>query len=98
MTDTENVNLWRNADHAVDYLEHRGLIPRRHEAYQVLLEILPAPVDRILDLGTGDGLTLELVMDARPGATGGGLDFQDEMLGRGRARFADRVGGEIVKH
>ena len=47
-------------------------------------------VDRVLDLGTGDGDTLELVLDARPGATGVGLDFQDEMLDRARARFAGR--------
>jgi len=95
---TESVNLWRNADHAINYLEKRPLIPRRAEAYSVLFEILPPSVDRVLDLGTGDGNTLEMVLDARPGATGVGLDFQDEMLTRARARFAGREGVEIRKH
>jgi SAM-dependent methyltransferase len=94
----ESVNLWRNADHAINYLEKRSTIPRRSDSYDVLLEILPAHVDRVLDLGTGDGNVLELVLDARPGATGVGLDFQDEMLTRARARFAGRPGVEIGKH
>ena len=95
----ESVNLWRNADHAINYLEKRSSIPRRSEAYDVLLlEILPARVDRVLDLGTGDGNVLELVLDARPGASGVGLDFQDEMLHRARDRFAGRPGVEIRKH
>jgi tRNA (cmo5U34)-methyltransferase len=95
---SDDVNLWRNADHAINYLEHRGLIPRRNEAYEVLLEILPPQVERVLDLGTGDGLTLERVLDARPGATGVGVDFQDEMLVRARDRFAGRPDAAIAKH
>jgi SAM-dependent methyltransferase len=95
---TESVNLWRNADHAINYLEKRPLIPRRAEAYEVLFEVLPAHVDRVLDLGTGDGYVLQLVLDGRPGATGVGLDFQDEMLKRARERFAGRAGVEIRKH
>jgi tRNA (cmo5U34)-methyltransferase len=94
----ESVNLWRNADHAISYLDKRATIPRRSDAYEVLLEILPTQVDRVLDLGTGDGNVLELVLDARPGATGVGLDFQDEMLIRARERFAGRPGVEIAKH
>ena len=93
-----DVNLWRDAQHAIDYLAHRALIPRRAEAYDVLLEILPERIERVLDLGTGDGLTLELVLDARPGAAGVGLDFQDEMLERARARFSGRTAIEIARH
>jgi SAM-dependent methyltransferase len=93
-----NVNLWRNAEHAVDYLQRRDSIPRRSEAYAVLFEILPERVDRVLDLGTGDGCTLELVLSARPGATGVGVDFQDEMLDRARERFAAASGVDVVKH
>jgi len=94
----ENVNLWRNAEHAINYLEQRDLIPRRAEAYGVLFEILPARVERVLDLGTGDGNTLELVLDAFPGATGVGLDFQDEMLERARKRFDGRAGVDLRHH
>jgi SAM-dependent methyltransferase len=95
---TANVNLWANADHAIDYLERRASIPRRGEAYEVLFEILPAAVDRVLDLGTGDGYTLELVLDGRPGATGVAVDVQPEMLERARVRFAGRPGVEVVQH
>ena len=98
MTAPTDVNLWRNAEHAIDYLERRASIPRRGEAYQVLFEILPPAVDRVLDLGTGDGYTLQLVLDARPGATGVALDFQEEMLDRARARFAGNGGVEVVRH
>jgi SAM-dependent methyltransferase len=93
-----NVNLWANADHAIDYLERRASIPRRGEAYEVLFEILPGVVDRVLDLGTGDGYTLELVLDRRPGATGVAVDFQPEMLERARVRFAGHLGVEVVQH
>jgi SAM-dependent methyltransferase len=98
MTAETNVNLWRNAEHAVDYLERRDSIPRRAEAYAVLFEVLPDRVDRVLDLGTGDGFTLELVLAARPGATGVGVDFQDEMLERARERFGSTDGVDVVKH
>ena len=98
MAATENVNLWRNAEHAINYLEKRELIPRRAEAYGVLFEVLPARVNRVLDLGTGDGNTLELVLDAYPGATGVGVDFQDEMLERARKRFDGVAGVEIRRH
>jgi tRNA (cmo5U34)-methyltransferase len=94
----ESVNLWRNADHAINYLQKRSSIPRRSEAYGVLFEIMPARVERVLDLGTGDGNVLELVLDARPGATGVGLDFQDEMLTRARERFAGRSDAEFRRH
>jgi cyclopropane fatty-acyl-phospholipid synthase-like methyltransferase len=97
-TSGESVNLWRNADHARNYLEKRSSIPRRADAYEVLLEIMPVEVHRVLDLGTGDGNVLQMVLDARPGATGVGLDFQDEMLDRARERFADRPDVEIRRH
>ncbi len=51
----------------------------------MLVELLPATVERVLDLGTGDGNTLALVLAARPQATGVGLDFGEEMLRRARA-------------
>jgi tRNA (cmo5U34)-methyltransferase len=94
----ESVNLWRNADHAINYLEKRASIPRRADAYEVLFEVLPAHVERVLDLGTGDGNVLQMVLDARPGASGVGVDFQEEMLVRARARFAARPDVEIRRH
>jgi tRNA (cmo5U34)-methyltransferase len=94
----DNINLWRQGEHALAYLRTRDRIPHRADAYEILVEILPEYVERVLDLGTGDGLALTAVLDARPGAGGVGLDFQDEMLDRARARFADRPGVEIRRH
>jgi tRNA (cmo5U34)-methyltransferase len=89
MTDTESINRWTETEWALRYLRERDAIPHRVEGLEVLLELLPERVDRVLDLGTGDGNTLALVLAARPGATGLGLDFGAEMLERARARFAD---------
>src|SRR5262249_1180756 len=63
--------------------------PRRTDSLEVMLELLPARVDRVLDLGTGDGITLALVLSAYPDATGLGLDFGEEMLRHAEDRFAD---------
>jgi tRNA (cmo5U34)-methyltransferase len=86
-------NLWVNEDHAISYLRARDAIPHRVDALEQLCELLPARVERVLDLGTGDGVTLALVLTARPGSTGVGLDFGGEMLRRAHERFAgdDRV-------
>jgi SAM-dependent methyltransferase len=91
-------NLWVSAEHALAYLQARDTIPHRAEALGVLCELLPTRVDRFLDLGTGDGDTLALVLAARPNARGIGLDFGDEMLRRARARFADDERVEIRHH
>jgi SAM-dependent methyltransferase len=91
-------NLWVDTEHALAYLQERDTIPHRAEALGVLCELLPARVDRVLDLGTGDGDTLALVLAARPDARGLGLDFGDEMLRRARARFADVARVEIRHH
>ena len=62
-----------------------------------LAEFLPAEVGRVLDLGTGDGVTLALVRELRPGTTGVAADFSAEMLALARERFAgDDV--EVVAH
>jgi tRNA (cmo5U34)-methyltransferase len=88
-----NVNRWVEPEWALRYLRERDAIPHRVEGLEVMLELLPARVERVLDLGTGDGNTLALVLAARPDATGVGLDFQEEMLRRARERFDgdDRV-------
>ena len=98
MTSTENVNLWRNAEHALSYLANRDSIPHRTDGYAAMLEVIPQRVERVLDLGTGDGNVLALVLAARPGATGVGLDFQPEMLDRARARFTSIDAVEIRRH
>ena len=92
------VNLWVNKEHAVAYLRERDTLPHRVDALEVLCELLPERVGRVLDLGTGDGITLALVLAARPEATGVGLDFGEEMLRRAQDRFAGEPRVEIGRH
>jgi tRNA (cmo5U34)-methyltransferase len=92
-----NVNLWTSPQHALDYLQRADSVPHRTEGEAVLLDCLPDPLNRVLDLGSGDGRLLALVKVARPGAKAVAVDFSPAMLDRLRERFA--VGGvEIVEH
>jgi len=91
-------NLWVSEEHALAYLRDRESLPHRVDALEVLCELLPERVDRVLDLGTGDGVTLALVLAARPEATGVGLDFGDEMLRRAKERFAGDARVMIDRH
>ena len=54
----------------------------------MLLAELPGQVERVLDLGCGDGRMLDLVLAACPGATGVALDMSPPMLEVVRARIA----------
>lgn len=90
-----DVNEWATAEHAGAYLAHgEAYPPERVHAEAVVVAELPAQVDRVLDLGCGDGRFLDLVRTARPGATGVALDFSPTMLDAVRERFAGT--GEVV--
>ncbi len=92
------VNRWTDSGWAERYLADRGKIPHRLEAYASLVEMLPPKVERVLDLGTGDGCTLALVIENRPFARGFGLDFNPAMLHEARTTFADNDRVAIVEH
>jgi len=81
-------NRWVDASHARAYLASRDEIPYRAAGMAALAEFVPARVERVLDLGTGDGVTLALVRELRPHVAGVAVDFADEMLDLARARFA----------
>lgn len=99
MTVSGNVNRWTEPEWALRYLRERDSIPHRVDGLEVLVnELLPERVSRVLDLGTGDGSTLALVLAARPDASGVGVDFQEEMLRRARERFASDARVEIRAH
>lgn len=97
-TMASNTNLWPDRDHALQYLAIADQLPHRTEGEGVLLDHLPEGVGRVLDLGTGDGRLLALVLATRPDVTGIGLDFSDEMLERAQERFADDDRVEIRRH
>jgi SAM-dependent methyltransferase len=92
------VNEWTDAAHALAYLRRADGIPHRTEGEAVVLELLPERVDRVLDLGCGDGRLLALVRLARPGAEGVALDFSPAMLDAARARFRGDEGISVIAH
>jgi len=92
------VNLWPSPEHALDYLRRADSIPHRVEGETALLEFIPTEVKRILDLGSGDGRLLALVMAAHPAAELVALDFSPLMLDKLRQRFGKQSRVSIVAH
>lgn len=95
MTD---VNLWSKPEHAQRYLDIAYKIPRREEGEAALLEFVPRDTRRILDLGSGEGRLIGLLLDRLPEATGVALDFSDQMLGRLHARFDGDPRVDVCAH
>jgi SAM-dependent methyltransferase len=89
---------WQSAQHAGAYLERADSVPHRAAGEAALLEELPVAASRILDLGSGDGRLLDLVLRARPQAVGVALDFSPHMLDQLRSRFGGSARVEIVAH
>jgi tRNA (cmo5U34)-methyltransferase len=87
---------WPHPERVEEYLGRT--IPHRETAEEMLLDALPGRVDRILDLGTGDGRLLALVRTRYPGAEGVGLDASPPMLERARARFCGDAAMTVRRH
>lgn len=92
------VNLWSRDEHAAQYLERADTIPHRSEGEAALREWLPRQATRVLDLGSGDGRLLALVLDACAPVEAVALDFSPAMLDRLRRRFAGSPGVTVVAH
>jgi tRNA (cmo5U34)-methyltransferase len=95
---TEIESRWPDVEYALAYLAKAETIPHRTEGEAVLLDHLPGRVERVLDLGCGDGRLLDLVLTARPGASGVALDFSPAMLDGARRRFAGDERVEVGAH
>jgi SAM-dependent methyltransferase len=82
-------NEWTTVEHSLHYLALADRIPHRAEGEAVLLEQLPsAGVRRVLDLGTGDGRLLALLLHEKPEAEGIGLDVSPTLMQAASDRFA----------
>lgn len=92
------VNQWTSAAHALDYLRRADTIPHRTEGEAVLLEQVPKTVQRILDLGTGNGRLLSLLKIDRPQATCFALDFSPTMLQAAQKTFAQDPQVTVIEH
>lgn len=95
---TPPLNEYATAEHALKYLSRADRIPRRTEGEAALLDFLPRALDRVLDLGTGDGRLLALVKIGRPQTKGIALDFSQTMLKAARERFANDASVQVVDH
>lgn len=93
-----NVNCWSSAEHALEYLSRIDRVPHRAEGEAILLDCVPRNVNRILDLGSGDGRLLRLLKVDRPHARAVALDFSPVMLSALRKTFADDPSVSIVEH
>ncbi|HUO24698.1 MAG TPA: class I SAM-dependent methyltransferase [Candidatus Aquilonibacter sp.] len=98
MTSKTHINLWADAEHAHDYLRRADSIAHRGEGEAALLEFIPEQTHRLLDLGTGDGRLLALVLEQHPGAEAVAVDFSPAMLAASGKRFAGNAAVAIVAH
>jgi SAM-dependent methyltransferase len=89
---------WETSEHASSYLERADRVPHRAAAETALLEEIPRGVRRVLDLGSGDGRLLDLVLRERPQAKGVALDFSLPMLDQLHRRFGPFSRADIVHH
>jgi tRNA (cmo5U34)-methyltransferase len=92
------LNEYTKPSHALAYLARADHIPHRTEGEAIVLELLPAQVRRILDLGSGDGRLLALAKSAKPRAFGVALDFSMTMLTAARTRFAQDPTVTVIEH
>jgi len=98
MANTPDLNEYATAAHALKYLARADRIPHRTEGESVLLEFIPPKVERILDLGTGDGRLLALLKIDRRDAEGIALDFSPTMLTAARERFRNDARVQVIEH
>jgi SAM-dependent methyltransferase len=89
---------WQTIDHAFAYLARADKLPHRIEGEKVLLDQISPNIKRVLDLGTGDGRLLSLVLLQNPSTGGVALDFSEPMIAQAKKRFADDKRVTIVKH
>jgi SAM-dependent methyltransferase len=90
---------WKDEEKVSEYVGRVGRLAARAAGEAELVEHLPAQVDRVLDLGCGDGRLAALVLDARPQATEAiGLDSSAPMLDLARQRFAGEPRARVLEH
>lgn len=85
---------WKTETKVNEYVGRVGRLEPRQAGEAELVESLPGTVERVLDLGCGDGRLTKLALGARPGVEQAILlDNSEPMLRLARANFSgdDRV-------
>lgn len=98
MIQNSNKSEWQTVNHALMYLSRADKLPHRVEGESALLDLIPTHCRRVLDLGTGDGRLLALVLLNNLGAKGVALDFSEPMLEQAKLRFKDNPKVTIIQH
>ena len=92
------LNEYASAEHALRYLAKADSIPHWTEGEAALLDFIPHKVERILDLGSGDGRLLALLLIDHPDAEGIALDFSATMIQAAEERFRTNPKVQVVDH
>ena len=93
-----NNNDYTSPEHALAYLARADKIPHRTEGEGVLLSFIPPDCRRILDLGTGDGRLLSLLVLHCEHAQFIGIDNSATMLEAARDRFQGHPRVDFLSH
>jgi len=93
-----HTSAWKNKLLVEAYLHgNRAAIPHAADQLNVMLHLLKHServVDRFLDLGAGDGILSQLILDQFPGTSACLVDFSEPMMEAAHRRlqgYADRV-------
>jgi len=98
MKKSPDLNEYSKVEHALRYLARADSIPHRTEGEATLLDFIPQNVQRILDLGSGDGRLLALLKIGRTETEGIALDFSPTMLAAARKRFRNDPKVKVIEH
>lgn len=96
--DKKHVYNWKSEEQVQAYLSKFKNLPHQEEIKQVLIELIPTGVKKVLDLGTGNGRLLDLVKIKNPEAKCIGLDFSKPMLKLAKQRFKKDINIKIIEH
>ena len=81
---------WSDPEQVRWYVDRISRLEARQQGERMLVDLLPAAPQRVLDLGCGDGVLAALALTHRPSvAEVVAVDASPPMLERARARFAD---------
>jgi len=96
---TDPAHTWHDHEKVEEYVGRVNRLAARRAGEVELVEALPDRVERVLDLGCGDGKLAAVVLEARPEvAEAVGLDRSAPMLDLARRRFANEPRARLVEH